>query len=224
MSRSSSDPFERRLFERFRAPRPRPRRRVWVGLGFIAAALVVVLITSPLVGFITENEWYNALGIGSVYRTRIAYEAWLFFLTFAISFGFAVVNVWTALRLREGTALLAVGIRRRVLRTPLGAAGVGAGAVMALVVAAGARTSWTDLALFLHNTQYTATGVREPLYGLDVSFYLLTLPFLHDLVGWSIGLVITVGVLTAALYAWRGQRIELRFSRREIRHLSVFAC
>jgi len=194
---------------------------VWVGVGFIAAALVVVLITSPLVGFITENEWYNALGIGSVYRTRIAYEAWLFFLTFAISFGFAVVNVWTALRLRAGSALLEVGIRRRVLRTPHGAAGLAAGAVIALVVAAGARTSWTDLALFLHNTQYTATGVREPLYGLDVSFYLLTLPFLHDLVGWSIGLVITVGLLTAALYAWRGQRIELRFSRREIGHLSV---
>jgi uncharacterized membrane protein (UPF0182 family) len=194
---------------------------VWIGVGFIAAALVVVLITSPLVGFITENEWYNALGIGSVYRTRIAYEALLFFLTFAISFGFAVVNVWTALRLRAGTALLEVGIRRRVLRTPLGTAGLAAAAVIALVVAAGARTSWTDLALFTHNTQYTATGVREPLYGLDVSFYLLTLPFLHDLVGWSIGLVITVGLLTAALYAWRGQRIELRFSRREIGHLSV---
>ena len=221
MSRSGSDPFERRLFERFRDIRLRPRRRVWVGLGFIAAALVVVLITSPLVGFITENEWYDALGIGSVYRTRIAYEAFLFFLTFAISFGFAAVNVWVALWLREGTALLAVGIRRRVLGTPLGAAGLAAGALIALVVAAGARTSWTDLALFLHNTQYTATGVREPLYGLDVSFYLLTLPFLHDLVGWSIGLVITVGLLTAALYAWRGQRIELEFSRPEIGHLSV---
>src|SRR4030088_888892 len=105
MSRSGSDPFERRLFERFRDIRFRPRRRVWIGVGFIAAALVVVLITSPLVGFITENEWYNALGIGGVYRTRIAYEALLFFLTFAISFGFAVVNVWTALRLRAGTAL-----------------------------------------------------------------------------------------------------------------------
>src|SRR3989475_8724580 len=128
MSRSSSDPFERRLFERFRDIRLRPRRRVWVGLGFIAAALVVVLITSPLVGFITENEWYNALGIGSVYRTRIAYEAWLFFLTFGISFGFTAANVLTALRQRSGASLLAVGIRRRVLRTPLGAAGLAAGA------------------------------------------------------------------------------------------------
>src|SRR5437868_11553155 len=168
MSRHASGPFDPRLLEQVRRIRVRPRRRVWIGLGFIAAALVVVLITSPLVGFITENEWYNALGIGSVYRTRIAYEALLFFLTFAISFGFAVVNVWTALRLRAGTALLEVGIRRRVLRTPLGTAGLAAAAVIALVVAAGARTSWTDLALFTHNTQYTATGVREPLYGLDV--------------------------------------------------------
>src|SRR5207245_10624311 len=100
MSRATPGPLPPRPFERFRDVRLRWPRRVWIGVGFIAAALVVVLITSPLVGFITENEWYNALGIGSVYRTRIAYEALLFFLTFAISFGFAVVSVWTALRLR----------------------------------------------------------------------------------------------------------------------------
>src|SRR5260370_18096438 len=118
MSRSPPGPLAPRLSERFREIRGRPSRRVWVGLGFIGAALAVLLVTSPLVGFITENEWYNALGIGSVYRTRIAYEAWLFFLTFGISFGFAAANVLTALRQRSGASRLAVGIRGRVLRTP----------------------------------------------------------------------------------------------------------
>ncbi len=196
-------------------------RRVWVGLGFIAAALVVVLITSPLVGFVTENEWYSALGIGDVYRTRIAYEALLFFVTFAISLGYAATNVWIALRLRSGTALRAAGIRHRVVRTLVGAAGLTAAALIALVVAAGARTRWTDLALFLHYTPYTSTGVTEPLYGLNTSFYLLTLPFLHDLVGWSFGLVFTVGLLTAVLYAWRGRALDLRLSPQAIGHLSV---
>jgi uncharacterized protein len=223
MSRYMPGPYEPRVFQRLRGIRGRPPRRVWLGLGFIAAAFAVLLVTSPLVGFITENEWYNALGIGSVYRTRIAYEAWLFFLTFAISFGFAAANVWTALRLRAGGGLRAVGIRRGVLRTQLGAAGLAAGALLALVVAAGARTRWTDLALFLHNGANASTGVAEPLYGVDVSFYLLTLPFLHDLVGWCFGLVFTVGVLTAGLYAWRGQTLDLRFSAREIGHLSVLA-
>jgi uncharacterized membrane protein (UPF0182 family) len=214
-------PFEPRLFERFREIRFRPSSRVWVGIGFIGAALLVVLLTSPLVGFITENEWYNALGVGSVYRTRIAYEAWLFFLTFVISLAFAVANVWTALRLRGGSTLVAVGISRRVLRTPRGAAGLAAAALIAVVVAAGARTRWTDLSLFLHYTPYTSTGIKEPLYGLDLSFYLLTLPFLHDLVGWCLGLVLTVGLLTTVLYAWDTQAFDFRFSRRAIGHLSV---
>jgi uncharacterized membrane protein (UPF0182 family) len=221
MSRSLPGPFEPRLIERFREIRVRPSSRVWVGIGFIAAALLVVLVTSPLVGFIAENEWYNALGIGSVYRTRISYEAWLFCLTFVISFGFAAANVLTALRLRSGSTLIAVGIRRRVLRTPAGAAGLAAAALIALVVAAGARTRWTDLALFLHYTPYTSTGVKEPLYNLDVSFYLLTLPFLHDLVGWGTGLVLTVGLLIAAVYAWYRQTLDLHFSRGAIGHLSV---
>src|SRR5215467_7580400 len=199
----------------------RAPRRSRIGLGFIGAALVVVLVTSPLVGFITENEWYDALGIGSVYRTRIAYEAALFFSTLAISLCFATANVWLALRQRSGRVPRGIGIRSRVWRTPVGAAGLGAGALIALVVAAGARTRWTDLALFLHSTEATSTGVREPLYGLDVSFYLLTLPFLHDLVGWLLGLVITVGLLIAVLYAWRGEAFDFRFSRREVGHLSA---
>ena len=213
MSRDKPGPLTPRLSERFREIRGRPSRRVWVGLGFIAAALAVLLVTSPLVGFITENEWYNALGIGSVYRTRIGYEAWLFFVTFGISFGFAAANVMIALRQRSGGSLLAVGISRRIVRTQVGAAGLATGALIALVVAAGARTRWTDLALFLHHTSGTSTGVTEPLYGLDVSFFLLTLPFLHDLVGWCFGLLFAVGLLTAVLYAWSGQMIDLRFSR-----------
>ena len=40
---------------------------------------------------------------------------------------------------------------------------------------------WQDLALYLHPS---ATGIKEPVYNLDVSFYLLTLPFLHDIVTW----------------------------------------
>src|SRR5215467_12260262 len=122
----------------------RAPRRSRIGLGFIGAALVVVLVTSPLVGFISENEWYDALGIGSVYRTRIAYEALLFFLAFAISFGFAAANVWIALRLRSVAALRAVGIHHQVVRMPVGAAGLTAGALIALVAGAGARTRWTD--------------------------------------------------------------------------------
>lgn len=200
---------------------PRFSRRVWAALALFAAALVVVVGTAPLVGFVTENEWYEALGIGSVYRTRIAYQAWLFFFALGISFGFAALNVWIALRLRWWGTLRAFGIRQRIVRTPAGAAGLGAAALIALVAAAGARTRWTDLALFLHNTSSTSTGVREPVYGLDVSFYLLTLPFLHDLVGWSLGLVIAVGLLIAVLYAWKGETLDFRLPPRAIGHLSV---
>ena len=215
---SRYDPLEAGPFGAVREILTRAPRRSRVGLGFIGAALVIVLATSPVVGFVTENEWYDALGIGSVYRTRIAYEASLFLAGLAISIGFATANVWIALRRRSGPVPRGIGIRTRVWRTPAGAAGMAAVALIGLVVAAALRTRWTDLALFLHSTP---TGVSEPLYGRDVSFYLLTLPFLHDLVGWSLGLVVTVGLLIAALYAWRGSTLDLRFSRREVGHLSV---
>lgn len=217
--RGPFEPFETGPFEGIQEIRiPRPPRRFWVGLGFIGAALAVIFLTAPLVGFITENQWYEALGIGPVYRTRVGLEALLFFVGLAVAFAFAAGNAALALRLRSGLALRALGVRQRAVLTPAGYMAMGASALLALILAAGARTNWTNLALFLH---YTPTGVVDPVYGMDVSFYLLQLPFLDALVGWLFGLVFMTGLIVVVVYAWRGDTIDLRLSPRAVAHLSA---
>src|SRR5207237_7654411 len=92
-TRGPFDPFEQRPFEGFREIRiPRPPRRFWLGLGFVVAALLVVFLTAPIVGFITENQWYQALGLGSVYLTRVGLQALLFFVSLALAFAFTTAN------------------------------------------------------------------------------------------------------------------------------------
>src|SRR5438309_805648 len=218
-TRGPFDPFEQRPFEGFQQIRiPRPPRRFWIGLGFVAAALLVVFLTAPIVTFITENEWYDALGIGSVYRTRVGLQALLFFVSLALAFAFAAANAVVALRQRSGGALRAVGIRRRIVRTAAGGAALGGCALIALIMAVSARGDWQHLVLWQH---YSPTRVTEPVFGMDVSFYLLTLPFLHDIDGWFFGLIFLIGLMVTLLYVWRGDTLDLRLSPAALAHLSV---
>jgi uncharacterized protein len=218
-SRGPFDPFDQPPFGGFREVQiPRPPRRFWIGLGFIGAALLVVLLTEPIVGFLTEIQWFDALGIKGVYLTRISLELVLFFGSLVISFLFGAVNVAFALRIRSGRALRALGVRRRTLWSAPGAVGLGATAVISLILSGGVGSRWQELALYLHASN---SGIREPVYGLDVSFYLLTLPFLHDVVTWLLVLVFLVGALIGALYAWRGDTFDLRLPPRAIAHVSI---
>jgi uncharacterized protein len=218
-SRGPFDPFDQSPFGGFREVQiPRPPRRFWVGLGFIGAALLVILLTEPIVSFLTEIQWYDALGIKSVYLTRVTLELVLFFSTLVIAFLFGAVNVAVTLRIRGGRALRAVGVRRRTLWSGAGAIGLGVTAVISLILAGGVGSHWQELALYLHSTP---TGVREPVFGLDVSFYLLTLPFLHDVVTSLLVLFFLVGLLVVGLYAWRGDTFDLRLPAPAIAHLSV---
>src|SRR6266576_867568 len=93
-----------------------------------------------------------------------------------------------------------------------------ANAIIALILSGGAGTQWQVLALFQHASP---TGVTDPVLGQDISFYLLSLPFLHSIVNWALGLGFMGTLLVAVLYAWRGDSFDLNFSPLAIAHLSA---
>lgn len=212
------DPFERSPFQGQDFRLPRPPRRFWIGLALIAAAFVLVLLASPILGLVTDLEWFNALGLGDVYVTRLELQFGLFAASIVVAFAYSAGNVAVALRTRQVGALRKVGIRRRWLRSGAGAAGLAASFVVALVLSGGAASRWQDLVLFQH---FTATGTRDPLFGMDVSFYLLQLPFLHDLVSWLLGLTFLTAIVIAVAYTWRGETFDLNLTAPAIAHLSI---
>lgn len=199
---------------------PRPPRRFWIGLAFIGAALLIVLVTAPVVGFVTEIEWFDSLGLRSVYLTQFWLQFLLFLGSLVVSFVFGAANVWIALRIRAGRALRAMGVRRRTFWTAPGMVGLGATAVVALILSGGVGSRWQELALFMHSS---ASGAREPVFGLDASFYVLTLPFLHDLTNWLFALLLLTIAIVVGLYAWRGDTFDLRLPAPAVGHLSILA-
>ncbi len=213
------DPFERGgPFDAREIRIPRPPRRFWVGAALVGLAVIVFILASPVVWFFTELQWYDSLGIRDVFTTRFVLQAVLFIGSFALAFAYLVVNVLIALRVRSGPSLRAVGIRRSTFRGGSSGAALGAAALIALVLSGGAGTQWQSLVLFQHAAP---TGITDPVLGQDVSFYLLTLPFLHAIVNWAIGLGFLATILIAVVYAWRGDTIDLNFSPLAIAHLSA---
>jgi uncharacterized membrane protein (UPF0182 family) len=214
------DPFERGgPIEGAREIRlPRPPRRFWVGAGLFGLAVLIFIFASPVVWLITELQWYDALGLRSIFTTRLSLQAWLFFGSLLLAFIYLAVNIVIALRLRTGPTLRAVGIRRSSLRSAAGVFGLLGAALIALVLSGGAGSQWQLLALFQHATP---TGVTDPVLGQDVSFYLLTLPFLHAIANWSLGLDFMAVLLIGALYAWRGDTFDLNLNPRAVAHISV---
>ncbi len=213
------DPFERGgPFEAREIRIPRPPRRFWVGAGLFGLALLIFLFASPIVWFFTEMQWFDSLGFKDVFTTRLFLQAALFVGSFALAFFYLIVNVIIALRVRSGPSLRAVGIRRSSIRSPIGGAALGAAALVALVLSGGAGAQWQSLALFQHARP---TGTTDPVLGQDVAFYLLTLPFLHAIANWALGLGFLSVLLIGIMYAWRGDTFDLNLTPLAIAHLSA---
>ncbi len=213
------DPFERGPREPPREIRiPRPPRRFWIGSGLVGLAVLVFLFASPVVTIITELQWYDALGFRDVYATRVLLQTWLFVGSFLVALVFLGANVLIALRVRTGPGLRAVGIKRPVVRSVAGIVALSASALVALILSGGAGSQWQALVLFQHAAP---TGTTDPVLGQDISFYLLSLPFLHSVVNWALGLTFMGALLIAALYAWRGDSFAFNFSPLSIAHLSA---
>ena len=216
------DPFDRGTGGPFDARReiriPQVPRRFWGGVALFALAVLVFVLASPIVSFITELQWYDALGLRDVYTTRLGLQWSIGLASLVLAFAYLAVNIFIALRVRAGPGLRAVGIRRSVLRSTAGWVSLATAAVIAIILAAGASSQWQALALFMHSSP---TGTADPVLGQDISFYLLTLPFLHAATNWSLGLDFMAVLLIGAIYSWRGDSFDFRPTPPALAHVSV---
>ncbi len=125
----------------------------------IAVALVLLLISSGQMAYIlTEWRWFETLGYSSIYETIIKAKISIFLVS-AVIFGAASL---ANLRL--------IGERPRYLSWIVLSASVLFGLV--------AQSGWERVLLALNATTF---GASDPLFGMDIGFFVFTLPILWGL-------------------------------------------
>ncbi|MHB8488336.1 MAG: UPF0182 family protein [Candidatus Dormibacteria bacterium] len=178
----------RRSRPRIVRPPGQLRRRIII-FGVIAAIVVLLIVARWLLGLRADYLYYKSVGHTNVFWTPLIAHIVLFFIGFgivAVVFGAAVF----------GCAMSAASLDKRGRRIALWT-----GAVIGVLagIAGGSTLSgeWQDILVWLHSVPFGAT---DPVFHLDYSFFVFTLPALDDFMGLLWGAVI-LGLLAAIAMA-----------------------
>ena len=190
--------------------------------------LGVLLFTFVLfTSFYTDLLWYRSVDASSVFTTQLWTRIGLlvgFGLLMAVVVG---LNMWIAYRTRPVFRLMspeqASLERYRMALDPLRRlALIGVPAVLGLLAGISATAEWKTWLLWRNATDF---GTTDPQFGLDVSFYVFTLPFLRFVLGFLFAAVVLAFIVSVVVhYVYGGIRLQPaddRFSRAARAHLSV---
>jgi uncharacterized membrane protein (UPF0182 family) len=147
--------------------------------------IIVGVIAALVAGFTwlmiwTDHEWYASVGEDAVFWTQYASQATVWAVFTALNF--------LALVLAGRSAWGAVGARGRFRAVTI----VGAFAIAAAMGYA-MSGQWMVYRLAVDQSPF---GILDPQFGLDVGFFVFTLPALETLLAWGFQLVL----LTMAVY------------------------
>lgn len=162
------------------APPARPTRRSALGPTIlIVAGLLLLLFLST--GLVTEWMWFDQLGVSQVLRTQWLMRAILFVIGLVVMGGLVLLNLQLAYRSRPIYAPSTPEQRNldryREAVEPLRRVTMVALPIVIGIFAGFAANSQWDTVLMLFNGQ--SFGEVDPQFGLDISFYVFTLPALR---------------------------------------------
>src|SRR5207249_7380282 len=189
-----------------------PRRRRRLRLVVLVLLFALFLFLSHLVQLAAEWLWFQGLGYGRVFTTRLVAEALLGLGVGGLVFAFLYPNLRIAQRglvpnpllVQFGAGAPAVDVtrllRRLALPTALG---------LALLFGLGAAAGWLGVLQFLHQTPF---GVTDPVFGRDVAYYVFTLPIVTGVLA-ILTVLVTLSLLACgALYTLRRDVVLYRRS------------
>ncbi len=195
-------------------------QRLWRATWVATVIILIVLALEWTRGAYTDWLWFRHLGFAPVFTKVILLKTLMFLAGAQLALLALTASVALTLRFSQGplTLTLPVDTQRLLWVLLFAAAGLTA-VISSFVFGLTAMNNWDTVLLFVNRIPF---GVVDPQYGMDVSFYVVTLRMFRFVQGWFLGLAITVTVFTSslyiAIYALRGVGFVL--TPRMLRHVS----
>lgn len=196
-------------------------------VGIVLLALVVLVLSPAFARFYTDYLWFNSLDLVTVFTRRLTASLGLTASAAAVAIVFLIAN-WSLLphwlapsdeivrrisvtsRSQRSSEPQEIAISARPLRLLFALAAIGVGFFLGLSF----RDLWRT---YLLAKEATPFGLLEPIFGRDVGFYVLELPWYEALLGRAQLLLI----ITLAGVAVRYALFEKLKSRPATAHLSL---
>ena len=204
--------------------RPPARQRVFVTVALIIGVLVVTFLS--VAGIWTDKLWFDSVAFSSVFSKTLLTKALLFIVVGGFTAAMFMVNLVIAYRGRPAFLpstpdVEALNQYRNAFEPVRKAAIIVGGVVLFFFTGAGAAQAWNKYLLWRNAVEF---GIKDPQFGLDVSFFTFTLPWLREVLGFISSAVVLAGIAAAALhYIYGGLRPQSgeRTSPAARRQLSV---
>jgi uncharacterized protein len=196
----------------------------------IVIALVLLGTVVPAAAkFYTDWLWFDELGYESVFLRSLSAQATVGIASGAVAFALLAGNLLLALRtLKPRPFRVSTPNGPQVVMVDPGRfrpVALGGVALISLLVANYAGDQWETWLYFLNGTAF---GKTDPILGRDIGFYVFTLPLLEMVQGMLFFILILMGIVAAAAYAF-GEELGLGVTRHIFvstaagRHLGVLA-
>ena len=182
----------------------------------IGALVILGVLFTSLSGFYADWLWFKSVDFTSTWSTILGTKALLFVSTGLFTALIVLANVFLAYKSRPLYVSMTIESdnleRYRTQVEPI-RRGLFIGGFLALFYFAGVSgsTLWSSWLLFRNSTEF---GVKDPQFGMDISFFAFRLPFWQTLIGLAIStLVLAIIASVVVHYLYGGIRLQVQQDR-----------
>jgi uncharacterized membrane protein (UPF0182 family) len=184
----------------------------------ITAAILVALgaLITYFSGYYVDWLWFKSVDFTSVWSTVLLTKIQLFLIVGVITSATISLNIYLAYKRRPlyvPTSIEVSGLERLRAQIEPIRRWVFLGIVLVLAYFAGTSgmVFWREWMLFKNSTDF---GVKDPQFGLDISFFAFRLPMWQAIIGWAISTLVLATLASAFIhYMYGGIRTQVQSDR-----------
>ncbi|MEN9698718.1 MAG: hypothetical protein RL448_673 [Actinomycetota bacterium] len=190
-----------------------PRNNITRSPLALTAIIIFALggILVSLSSFYADWLWFKSVGFASVWSKTLSTKVFLFLIAGLLTSAIVTLNIWLAFKRRPfyvPTAIEADNLERYRAQIDPIKRKVIIGIFLVLFYFAGTSGAalWRPWLEFSNATEF---GIKDPQFGLDVSFFAFKLPIYQTLISWGIS-VLALSLIAAAVvhYLYGGIRLQ----------------
>ncbi|WP_342707689.1 UPF0182 family protein [Pedococcus cremeus] len=182
----------------------------------IAILVALAVLVSIAAGIWTDVLWFSSIGFTKVYTTELVTKVLLFTVGFILTAALVASSLVIGYRARPVYAPVTpqqqnLDQYREAIEPLRRVATIGIPVVLGFLAGTGAAGQWKTFLLWRNSVSF---GQKDPQFGIDLSFFVFTLPWLRFVLGF-VTMMLIMALIAAAFthYVYGGVQLQGRGER-----------